>query len=311
MVKIFDCKFHLRFICNPIVRYKADNMGNYRGVNLIKREVPLIVSLTSFEERFSDLEISLYSLLNQSIKPDRLILWLSDEYSLSELPYEITRFIKNGLEIRFVRDIKSYTKIYYALKEFSDSIIVTADDDIYYPADWLEKLYHSYAAHPENIHAHRAHRVVGVNKKGVNRGEACSSLPAVNEVASENVIIPYEQWEKHVQEETARFDNFLTGVGGVLYPPNCFKKEVLREDIFLNNAPNADDIWLWVMALISDRKIRVVKNHIDTLTCTNIWRQLGLNKGKTLYSMNKAGGNDIQLQNLMKYYKQNVISKLL
>ena len=52
--KIFKCKFHLRFVFNPLIRYLADNMGGYQGVNLLKREVPIIVSLTSYEERFSD-----------------------------------------------------------------------------------------------------------------------------------------------------------------------------------------------------------------------------------------------------------------
>lgn len=285
---ILKCKFHLRFTFNPWIRYQADFLGNMQGVNGgIKREVPLLVSLTSYEERFKDLELTIYSLLNQTIKPDRIILWLSDEYDLSYIPYSITRFIKNGLEIRFVKDIKSYTKIFYALKEFSKCIIVTADDDVYYPKDWLEKLYHSYISHPDDIQVHRAHRIILNDKKE---------------------LLPYEKWEKHVEEESARYDNFLTGVGGVLYPPNCFTQEVLREDIFLKNSPNADDIWLWFMALLSGRKIRVVKNHIKTLTCTNIFRQLGF--GRSLYASNRLGANDTQINALMKFYGANIIAKL-
>ena len=186
--KIFKSKFHLRFVFNPLIRYFADKMGMYQGVNVLNREVPIIVSITSYEERFSDLVISLYSLLNQKIKPDRIILWLSDEFEgVNDLPYEITRFIKNGLEIRFVKDIKSYTKAIYAFKEFPDAIIVTADDDVYYPSRWLEKLYHSYIAHPEDIQVHRAHRVF----------------------MCDGVIAPYEKWNKHIKEESARYDNFL------------------------------------------------------------------------------------------------------
>lgn len=280
--RIFTYKFHLRGLCNPFIGLQIRSLGNFSGVNNCKRETPIIVSLTSYEERFNDLPITLYSLLNQDIKPDRIILWLNEEdFDLTNLPYEITQFIKNGLEIRFVKDIRSYTKAIYAFKEFGDSIIVTADDDIYYPSDWLKKLYLSYVSNPEDIHAHRVHRI--------------------------NLNEPYEKWNKHVKEESARYDNFLTGVGGVLYPPKCFTKEVLREDIFLKNAPTADDIWFWIMALVHGRKIRVVKNHIRTLICTNIFRQLF---EKTLYSKNRTGGNDIQLQNLMKFYEQNIRSKL-
>ena len=289
MVKnLLNCKFHLRFVLNPLIRYKADNLGSISGVNQIKREVPVVVSLTSYEERFDELVISLYSLLNQTIKPDRIILWLSDEFEgVNDLPYEITRFIKNGLEIRFVKDIKSYTKAVYAFKEFPNAIVVTADDDIYYPKNWLEKLYHSYITHPQDIQVHRAHRVK----------------------LKEGVIAPYESWDKHIEEESARYDNFLTGVGGVLYPPGCFSKEVLREDIFLKEAPTADDIWFWVMALINNRKIRVVKNHIRTLACTNIFYQLGIFKRKNLYSINRIGENDRQLKNLMKFYGQNILMR--
>lgn len=279
--RIFSYRFHLRFFCNPFIGLQIKSLGDISGVNNCKREVPIIVSLTSYEKRFKDLPITLYSLLNQKLKPDRIILWLDDRHDLASLPYEITQFIKNGLEIKFVKDIKSYTKGIYSFKKYPASIIVTADDDIYYPTKWLKKLYHSYISNPEDIQVHRAHKV--------------------------NLELPYEKWEKGVKKESASFDNFLTGVGGVLYPPNCFTKEVLRDDIFLKNAPTADDIWFWVMALVHGRKIRVVKNHIKTLICTNIFRQMF---EKTLYSQNRNGGNDEQLANLMKFYGQNVKSKL-
>lgn len=287
--KILKSRLHLRFVFNPLIRYNSNLMSKYVGINPVKRDVPIIVSLTSYEARFKDLEISLYSLLNQSLKPDIIILWLSDEIeSLNDLPYEITKYIKNGLEIRFVKDIGSYTKAIYAFKEYSEAIIVTADDDIYYPQKWLERLYHSYIAHPKDIQVHRAHRVRLKDRK----------------------ILPYEKWEKHVQEESARFDNFLTGVGGVLYPPNCFLSEVFRNDIFLKYAPTADDIWFWFMALISNRRIRVVQNHIKTLSCTNLLRQILPNR-KTLYSINSTGRNDEQVENLMKFYQNNILPKIL
>lgn len=286
---MFKKKIHLRFAFNPYIRYKSNNLREVLCINENRREKPVIVSITSYEGRFDDLELSLYSILTQSLPPDRIILWLSDEYELATLPYGITKYIKNGLEIRFVKDIGSYTKVIYALEEFENSIVVTADDDIIYPKDWLKKLYLSYAANPEDIQVHRAHRVK----------------------VADNNIMPYETWSRHAEEESARFDNFLTGVGGVLYPPNCFKKEVFREDMFLEFAPTADDAWLWVMALVSDRKIRVVKNHIKTLKCTNVFRQLGWVKEKTLYQVNKNGGNDEQIKNLMNFYKQNVFKNLI
>ena len=281
--RVFSYKFHVRgLLFAPLIKMQISSMSNYPGTTDTKREVPIIVSLTSYPDRFEDLPLTLYSLLNQSLKPDRIILWLDNtSEDLSELPYELTQFIKNGLEIKFVKDIGSYTKVIYAFQEFPFAINITADDDIYYQRDWLKKLYLSYIAHPEDIHVHRAHRV--------------------------DLNTPYEKWQKHISEESARYDNFLTGVGGVLYPPKCFTKEVLRDDVFLKQAPKADDIWLWVMALVHNRKIRVVKNHLKTLIATNIYKQLFKDN---LYKHNKKGANDKQLSNLLQFYKQNIISKL-
>ena len=68
----FKHKFHLRFVLNPYIRYKADNLGSYLGVNELKREPQIVVTLTSYEKRFEDLEIAIYSLLSQTLKPDRI-----------------------------------------------------------------------------------------------------------------------------------------------------------------------------------------------------------------------------------------------
>ena len=40
-----------------------------------------------------------------------------------------------------------------------------------------------------------------------------------------------------------------TGVGGVLYPPNSFNKEMIDSDLFKEIAPTTDDIWFWAAAV--------------------------------------------------------------
>ena len=284
--RLFDFRFHIIPFINPFLGWQISSLKDNCGVTQEKRETPVIVSLTSVEDRFGSLKKTLYSLIMQSRKPDRIILWLSSDIkSISDLPYEITQFIKYGLEIRFVKDIGPYTKAVYAFKEFPSSIIITADDDIYYRKDWLDRLYMSYAAHPENIHAHRVHLVKYKN----------------------GIIESYESWDKHIKKEGASYNYFLTGAGGVLYPPNCFSNEVFREDIFLSCAPNADDIWFWVMALACGKKIRLVKEHYNNLICTNV---RGTILGKTLYSKNRKGGNDEQMYNILRYYGRNILPKL-
>jgi len=131
------------------------------GVTREKRSPQIIISLTSYPGRIYDIHYCLYSLLNQSFKPDRLILWLSKEEfpDLEEdLPSNILNLKKHGLEIKWTeKNFRSYDKLIHSLKEYPSDIIVTADDDLYYPNDWLERLYENYDG--KNIVAHRAHLI--------------------------------------------------------------------------------------------------------------------------------------------------------
>jgi len=274
-----------KLLIQPFIRHEICRMNSYSGINTGNlRDIPVIVSLTSTRSRFGLLQISLFSLLNQTFKPDKIILWLDEETEdMTTLPYEITGFIKNGLEIRFVKSIKSYTKTIYALKNYSDSIVVTADDNVYYRKDWLRKLYLSYIASPKDVHVHRAYEVsLSDDGKSLFFGE---------------------DWSPPVKYESACYSNFLSGDGGILYPPKCFGSEYLREDIFLKNSPFSDDLWFWVMALVHNKKIRVVKEHynyfLKCCTCKNILKN---------YEQNFP--DNVEIRALMKFYGQNIINRL-
>ena len=284
MPNLFEFFFHNKFIINPITRFISHNLGNFAVINELKREVPIIVSISTNEDDFSDLELSLYSIFCQSILPDKIILWISNEYKLSELPYAITRYIKNGLEIRFVEDKDNFTNAIYALKEYPSAIIITAEKDIYYQKDWLKKLYHSYISNPEDIHVHRAMRI-----KTNNSG-----------------IANYKEWKQYPNMEKAFYEYFPVSTGGVLYPPNCFVKEIFREDIYKKITNSSWDIWSWFIALVSGRKIRLIRNHDKVLTCINIFKRF-----KNELSDNRhSGEKDIQIDKLMEFYKENINPKL-
>jgi len=141
--RIKHYKGHVR----PFIKISLNNKirkFNDTGLNTTPRSPKLIISLTSYEKRLKDIHYTLYSLLTQSIKPDKVILYLDKtKFNDTNSPQNVSRFFKNGLEVHYVEDIGSYTKLYPALNEFPNDIIVTADDDIYYEKDWLEKLYSS------------------------------------------------------------------------------------------------------------------------------------------------------------------------
>ena len=268
---------------NPFIFDEIGRMGECSGINDgMNRETPLIVSLSSSKKNYKNLPVTLFSLLNQSLKPDKIILWLDEEADdLTTLPYEITRFIKNGLEIKFVKNLNLYTNTICALDEFQKSIVVTACDNVYYRHDWLKNLYYSYIVSPNDIHIHRAFEVKVKDKS----------------------FAPVKEWEFCVNSETAKYTNFPVASEGILYPPNCFKNEVFRSDVFLKYANDNDTIWFWIMAVVNNKKFRVVKNHNKSSIVLNIFDYLSERKAERL-------SFDFQLKSLMQFYGQNVAGKL-
>lgn len=245
----------------------------------------IIISLTSFPQRMYEIHYTLYSLLTQSVKPAKVILWLGEEQFPNlekDIPEKILKLKENGLVIGWCKNLYSYTKLIPTLKQYPGNIIVTADDDIYYEKDWLEILIKNHETNPETIICHRAHKVK----------------------LSKNGIAPYKKWPKKIKTGKASYLNFLTGVGGVLYPQNCFYKDVLNENLFMELAPKADDVWFWTMSVLNKTKTIVAKNCIRELTYINPDRERGLTNEITLFSSNKKGGNDLQIEKVLNHYPQ-------
>ena len=70
--------------------------------------------------------------------------------------------------------------------------------------------------------------------------------------------------------------NKLTGAGMVLYPPQCFDKEVFNIKLFERLAPTSDDIWFHLQALRNGFKVKVVENNLLTLNCIDGTQDVGL-----------------------------------
>ena len=262
---------------------KLKNFVKY-GLTIKKRSPRLIVSLTSFPERIPYLCYTIYSLLNQSLLPDEVVLWLAEEQfpnKEKDLPEKLLNLKKNGLKIKWCKDIKSYKKLIPSFVEYPQDIIVTADDDIFYTKDWLKRLYDAYLKNPEYIHCHRARRI-------------CFD--------SENKILPYKNWTPQTEPSTSVL-NFFTGNGGVLYPPKSLYKDIFKEDLFAKLCPTADDIWFWAMAALNGRKINIVENCIFKPLPTDIEKESESSDALVLYKINITQ-NDVQLKNIFEYYPQ-------
>ena len=244
----------------------------------------LIISLTSYPARINTVNKTISTLINQTIRAEKVILWLADEQfpnKEKDLPPQLLDLTKKGLTIGWYKDIKSYKKLIPALKEYPQAIIVTADDDILYKNNWLEQLYSAYIKEPEYIHCHRAHYIT----------------------FEKNEISPYKKWKQNIPKFKPSFNNFFTGSGGILYPPNCFHKDVLREDLFMELCPNADDIWFWAMCILNDKKINIATG-AQPLKLVD-----GTQEEALWYSNMNEGQNDIQLKKVTEHYPE-ILEKL-
>ena len=226
----------------------------------------IVVSLTSFPQRINIVVKTIKTLLTQTKKPDVVLLWLAPEQfpnGEADLPQELLDLKQYGLTIDWYKDIRSYKKIIPTIKKYPDSVIITTDDDIYYAPNTVETLYNSYLEHKNEVQAHR-----------------CDWLKLDEDENSATAI----KWEKTRElyldkhRGQASYHNRLTGYGAVLYPPNCFYKDVCDEELIKNTIPTHDDVWLWAMTILNGYKTRLVKGYSESINYVEDSQQYGLCK---------------------------------
>ena len=212
----------------------------------------LIVSLTSYPARIRFISQTIESLLNQSFKADKIILWLAiEEFPNKEedLPKELLELCDRGLTIDWCHNIKSFKKLLPVYKKYSDSIIVTVDDDVIYERDMLKKLYYSYLKNPKCIHCHVITRLYFDETGGLNY--------------LSHHLLSKQGWGKDYRKEIKKVSSFnkLCGNGGVLYPPKSLHNDVFNINMLNICCPNNDDVWFHIQALRAGYKVKVVENH--------------------------------------------------
>ena len=249
-----------------------------------KEKSDVIVSMTSFPARIKKVYLTINSILNQTVQPERIILYLSKEQfsEIDDLPNSLVRLTNNdNFEIHFVDDdIRSHKKYYYAVRDYADKPIITIDDDIIYPEDLIEILLKTAQKHPKTVCCIHAHRII---KKDRN-------------------IVPYSEWDHETQlVETVLPEIVPIGCGGVLYPAGCFTGTgVLDANLFKEICPLADDLWLKCHSLL---------NGFDAVKTGRykywVFSDLIISHDKSLTTENVGNRkNDIQLEALIATFPE-------
>ena len=242
----------------------------------------VVVTFTSYPARIRLAAAAAASLLRQDVKPDAVVLWLDPQQFPGReagLPPDFAALRARGLDVRWCRPgLRSYKKLVPALEAWPGAVLVSADDDVFYPRDWLRSLLDAHRAHPGEIIARRI-RHIRLDPFGNPR--------------------PYGAWPINdpCGDNPSRL-NLPTGCGGILYPPGCLHPEVTDEEAFLRLAPTVDDLWFWAMAVRQGTPVRfVAAQDIQSLDTDD---ELG--PGALSRANNDLGGNDRQFKSILLAY---------
>ncbi len=221
----------------------------------------IIVSLTTYPARINTVHLTIKSLLCQTLKADRIILWLAREQfpnGENDVPPGLLSLCDKGLTICWCDDLRPHKKYYYTMEKYPQSIVITVDDDMEYQDTLIETLYKSYKLFPFAVSCMRAHEITFTN---------------------EGSVAPYSQWNRvrscFLQPSMTLI---ATGVGGVLYPPHCMSQELFNIDRIKALCLNADDLWLKTMEVMALTPTVIAgamqeKKPIDGTQDTALWKK--------------------------------------
>jgi hypothetical protein len=122
------------------------NLKFLKSVNdLINLNEKIIVSLTSWKKRINLAHKPIEILINNTYKPDKIILNLAiEEFPQKnlELPKSILRLFNfNNFEIFWVyKNNNVFKKLIPTINRFKNDLIITIDDDVIYPFDLIENI---------------------------------------------------------------------------------------------------------------------------------------------------------------------------
>jgi len=219
-----------------------------------------IISLTSIPPRFSVLNETLHSLLAQSVEPERLVVYLSQNYRRFGLLTQLPK-VPTGVELVVVDvDYGPATKLLPAVKEYrgrEDIRVIFCDDDKVYDPNWAARLLAASDQRPDcciveeggDVCHYSTYKFRGSLSPRATRREK-DLLYRLRRGLSLGL------WKPRKTLKSGYVD-ILEGWGGVLVKPKFFSDEVfdipdilwLVDDIWLSGhlAINSVPIWLTVV----------------------------------------------------------------
>ena len=220
--------------------------ANLRSKNSVIAPDGPVVSIATYSKRLKTVHLTIESIARGDQLPSRLLLWLDEPAEYANLPEELKRLQSRGLEVKVAdRPYGPHKKYYpYVITRSAENAsgangpLVTADDDVLYPREWLSDLVAAYSAAPDFVHCFRA-RVVELDASGLR---------------------PYSTWRLCRSGEPSLL-HCAIGVSGVIYPPPFLDFLKDAGTTFLQTCPRADDLWLHVQAIRHGFQVRQIRRN--------------------------------------------------
>ena len=212
----------------------------------------IYVSLTSIFQKQKHLLNTLHSISNQSLKPDKCFIYLSEKPYLLDKGFkdkyinnELKQFIDNNpiFQIKWCENIGPYRKLFYLLKEKwnEDCLILTIDDDIFFHPNLIKDYVNDY-----------------------NKYKCCISYRGCSHDFKNHDFsdFHYEKRKPIVLKNLFNFAN--SGVGTVTHPSFFHKTKDLIFDLNLINelCKTTDDIWYYFCRIANNiETVLILKLH--------------------------------------------------
>lgn len=209
-----------------------DKTKPVQGLNQAeKRDKEVIISFTSYPARFPTLHICIKSLLQQSYKPDKIILYLGDDAPEESLTENILNLVQYGLQIEHRPDnLRQHKKFFYVMQEYPDAIVICVDDDIIHEKDFVLSLMQSYWRYPSAVSSRKTHKL------SINENSPTLSL---------------KNAQTDIRTEKMPSMQLYAMAGLTLYPPKCMSDTAFDASLLKSDLGQSGDVWMKIMQILN------------------------------------------------------------
>lgn len=217
-------------------------------------EKKVSINLTTTSNRLDLCAVTVWSLMNQTVIPNEINIWISKESYLADngidtIPDWVAFFNKNKniIRVNYTKNTGPYRKIIPALRAAQfDDVLVYADDDVIYGASWLELLLKKF-----------------FETEGEMAVCARARLKKKNLIGN---VKNYKKMKLCKKESVLDKDFIITGVGGCVLTKKFISDKYLFNDDYITVAPKTDDIWISKILELSGTKVICIPHVLNQIS---------------------------------------------